>query len=38
MSVCDNILSFEKFSTLVNGSNGFRINLQENILIHRDVP
>ena len=36
MLVCNNIFSFEDFSVLANGTNGFRIKLQESILIHRD--
>ena len=35
MLICDNIVSFDKFSVLANETNGFRINLQE---IHRDEP
>ena len=33
--VSDNIVSFEDFSVLANGTNEFRIKLQENLLIHR---
>ena len=36
MSVCDNTLSFEDFSVLANGTNDFRIKLQESLLIHCD--
>ena len=36
--VCNNIVSFEDFSVLTNGTNGFRIKLQESIFIHRDGP
>ena len=38
MVVCNNIVSFEDFSVLANGTNGFKIKLQESILIHRDGP
>ena len=38
MLVCNNIVSFEDFSVLANRTNGFRIKLQESILIHRDGP
>ena len=38
MLVCNNIVSFEDFSILANGSNNFRIKLQESLLIHRDGP
>ena len=37
MVVCNNIVSFEDFSVLANGTNYFR-NLQEILLIHRDGP
>ena len=33
---CDNIVSLDKFFVLANGTNCFRINLQESTLIHRD--
>ena len=36
MLVCNNIVSFEDFSVLANGTNDFRIKLQESLLIHRD--
>ena len=36
--VCNSIVSFEDFSVLTNGTNGFRIKLQESIFIHRDGP
>ena len=36
--VCNNIVSFEDFSVLTNGTNGFRKKLQESIFIHRDGP
>ena len=36
MLVCNNIVSFEDFSVLANGTNDFRIELQESILIHRE--
>ena len=38
MLVCNNIVSFEDFSVLANGTNDFRIKLQESLLIHRDRP
>ena len=38
MLVCNNIVSFEDFSVLANGTNGFRIKLQEILLIHLDGP
>ena len=38
MVVCNNIVSFEDFSVLANGTNGFKIKLQESLLIHRDGP
>ena len=38
MLVCNNIVSFEDFSVLANGTNDFRIQLQKSILIHRDGP
>ena len=34
--VCNSIVSFEDFSVLSNGTNDFRIKLQEILLIHRD--
>ena len=36
MLVCNNIVSFEDFSVLANGTNDFRIKLQESLLIHRE--
>ena len=36
--VCNNLVSFEDFSILANGTNDFRIKLQESLLIHRDGP
>ena len=36
MLVCNNIVSFEDFSVLANGTNDFRIKLQERLLMHRD--
>ena len=33
---CNNIVSFEDFSVFANGTNDFRINLQERSLIHGD--
>ena len=38
MLVCNNIMSFEDFSVLVNGTNNFGIKLEESILTHRDEP
>ena len=38
MLVCNNIVSFEDFSILANGTNDVRIKLQECLLIHRDGP
>ena len=34
--VCNNTVSFEDFSVLANGTNDFRIKLQERLSIHRD--
>ena len=34
MLVCNNIVLFENFSILANGTNDFIINLQESLLIH----
>ena len=36
MSVCNNIMPFEDFSVLANGTNDFSLKLQESLLIHRD--
>ena len=36
--VCNNIVSFEGFPAFANGTNDFRIKLQESLLIHRDGP
>ena len=36
--LCNNIVSFEDFSVLANGTNEFRIKLQESLLIHIDWP
>ena len=36
--ICNNIASFKDFSVLANGTNEFRIKLQESLLIHRDGP
>ena len=36
MLVCNSIVSFEDFSVLANGTNDFRIELQESLLIHRE--
>ena len=36
MLVYNNIVSFEDFSVLANGTSDFRIKLQESLLIHRD--
>ena len=38
MLVFNHIVSFEDFSNLANGTNDFRIKLQESLLIHRDGP
>ena len=38
IQVCNNIVSFEDFSVFVNGTNDFRIKLQESLLIHHDGP
>ena len=38
MLLCNNIVSFEGFSVLANGTNDFRIKLQESLLIHRHGP
>ena len=38
MLLCNNIVSFEDFSVLTNGTSDFRIKLQESFLIHRDGP
>ena len=38
MLVCNDIVSFEDFSVLANGTNDFRIKLQESLLIYRDGP
>ena len=38
MLVCSNIVSFEHFSVLTNGTNDFKIKLEESLLIHRDGP
>ena len=38
MLVCNSIVSFDEFSVLANGTNDFRIKLQESLLIHRDGP
>ena len=37
MLVCNNIVSFEHISVLANGTNDFRIKLQESLLIHRNI-
>ena len=34
--ISNNIVSFEDFSVLANGTNDFRTKLQESLLIHRD--
>ena len=36
MLVCNDIVSFEDFSVLANGTNDFR--MQESLLVHRDGP
>ena len=38
MLACNNIVYFEEFSVLANGTNDFRIKLRESLLIHRDGP
>ena len=38
ISAGNNLVSFEDFSILANGTNDFRIKLQESLLIHRDGP
>ena len=38
MLVCNNTVSFEDISVLVNGTNDFRTKLLESFLIHRDGP
>ena len=38
MLVCNKAVSFEDFSLLANGTNDFRINLQEILLVHRHGP
>ena len=38
MLVCNNIVSFKDFSVLANGTNDFRIKLQQSLLIYRDEP
>ena len=38
MLVCNNIMPFEDFSVLANGTNDFRIKLQESLFIHHDGP
>ena len=38
MLACNDIMSFEDFSVLANGTDHFRIKLQESLLIHRDRP
>ena len=38
MLVCNNIVLFEDFSVLGNGTSDFRIKLQESLLIHRYGP
>ena len=38
MLVCNNIVLFEDFSVLANGTNYFLIKLPESLLIHRDEP
>ena len=38
MLLCNNVVSFEYFSVLANGTNDFRIKLQESHLMHRDGP
>ena len=38
MLVCNDIVSFEDFSVSIYGTNDFRKNLQESLLIHCDGP
>ena len=38
MLVSNNIVLFEDFSVLANGTNDYRIKFQESLLIHRDGP
>ena len=38
MLVCNNTVSFEDFFVLANGTNDFRIKLQESLSIHHDWP
>ena len=38
MLVCNNIVLFKHFFVLANGTNDFRIKLQESLLMHRDGP
>ena len=38
MLLCNNIVSFKDFPALANGTNHFRITLQESLLMHRDEP
>ena len=38
MLVCNNIVSFEDLPVLANGTNDFRIKLQESLLINCDEP
>ena len=38
MLICNNIVSFEGFSGLANGTNDFRIKLEESLLVHHDRP
>ena len=38
MLVCNNIVPFKDISVLVNGTNGFRVKLQESLLIYSDGP
>ena len=38
MLVCNNMVPFEDFPVLANGTNGFKIKLQESLSTHRDGP
>ena len=37
MSVCNNIVSFKDISVLANGTNYFKIKLQESVLMHSNA-
>ena len=38
MLVCNKVVTFEDFSVLANGTNEFKIKLQECLLMYRDGP